>query len=110
MAKLGKYLEMLGPAKQAWGFVLLVVGLLMSVGATVVTQVGIPARVTNLEAAVQAMEVTQAEGTALLRSHIVQDSAATARIYCIVGAVFDFIVDEEDTPINPLACDGTGED
>ena len=101
MASIGEWLNKLPPARAAFGFILLIGSLILTVTTSIWTNIGIPARTTSLEAAVDAMDQT-------LTEHIAKEEQSTARIYCVVKEVFDYMVDEEKEPINPLACDQEG--
>ncbi len=110
MTQLGEWLKRVPPLKAAVGFILLIASLIISVGASVMTGISIPARTTTLEVTVDSLGKTMA-------AYHLRDSLSTAElieanshIYCIVEKVFDFFVDEERTPINPVACSNEGED
>lgn len=94
MASIGDWIKRLSDAKAAFGFIILVGSLLLTIGTSVWTNIGIPARV-------EALERTTAE-------HIATEKESTARIYCVVSEIFDYMVDPESGPINPLACEPPG--
>jgi hypothetical protein len=96
---LGEWLRNIPPIRAAAGLLLLLVTASFSLGAASANIHRIPKRIESLEARDSSDALLLATLGSSLERHIRIDSIATARIYCVVEAMY------EGETVNPLECE-----
>jgi hypothetical protein len=103
MTQLGKWIKLLPEARVAVGVILLAGTALFSLGAataqTLNNMTALPNRLEQLEVGADTVSILLDSLSKEVQRHIVQDSLATWRIYCVVQRIADNII------VGPFDCE-----
>lgn len=99
MSDLGIWFRNIPPFRAAVGLLMMAIATSFTLGAASMKINQIPARIGVLESRTGSMDTILVDLTRALSRHIEQDSIATARIYCVVEAMY------EGETVNPLECE-----